>query len=329
MKKIFASALIAIVIPAVAFAAILKENENLGQSEVVSGNLYMTGSAPVVAGTINGDLVAAGGTVIVTGSVSQDVLVAGGNVNMTGPVGGDLRAFGGNVVIDCTVQGEVFTAGGEVQIGPNAVIQGDLIASGGSVKVNPAAKVYGNKKIQTGEDVQKDAGGALREMPKFFQTAFLVGQLVAILGLLIVACLMFGLAPALTKRIVAKTLEKGYIWRNLGLGVLMMLLLPISALICFVTGVGAMLGFLLLFGFIIYILYGVVVSGIIFGGWLYQVTKKPKKPCVTWGALVLGVVLLHIISIIPVIGWLVVLIFILISWGGTLRMKFEIIRSIK
>lgn len=330
MKKIFVAAgLLFLIVPVSAIAAIIKTEANLGQSEVVSGNLYMTGSAPVIAGTVNGDLLVAGGTVVVTGGVMQDVLAAGGNVNITGPVGGDLRAFGGNVYIDCVVQGEVLTAGGEVQFGPNAVINGDLVASGGNVKLDPATKVYGDRKIETGEEIQKDAGGVLREMPKFFQTAFLVSQLVSILGLLAVACLMFGFFKPLTNRMVSKTLEKGFIWRNLGLGVLTILLLPIASIICFVTGIGALLGLLLLFGFILYIIFGIAFAGVTFGGWLYQVTKRPKKPAVTWGALVLGVILLHIISLIPLIGWLVALIFMLITWGGILRMKWEIIRGIK
>lgn len=330
LKRLLAAgAMLTIAVPAIAFAAIIREEQNLPQNEVVNGNLYMTGSAPVVAGTVNGDLVAAGGTVVITGNVSQDVFVVGGNLNITGPVGGDVRAFGGNIYIDSVVQGEVVTAGGEIQFGPNAVVQGDLVASGGNVKLNPATKVYGNKKIETGEEMKKDAGDVVREMPKFFQTAFLVGQLISILGLLLVACIMFGAAPGITNRIVSKTLEKGCIWKNLGIGALMGLLLPIAAIICFITGVGAMLGALMLFGFIVYILFGISFAGITFGGWLYQVTKKPKKPTVSWGALILGVILLHIISLIPIIGWLICLFFVLITWGGSLRMKTEIIKGIK
>ena len=320
--------LICVILPAVAFAAAIKTDTNLAQGEVVSGNLYITGSAPVVAGTVHGDLIAAGGTVVVTGNIAEDALVAGGNVNVTGQVGGDLRVFGGSVYIDSEVSGEVFTAGGDVRFGPNAVINGDLIANGGNVQLNPSTKVYGDKKIKTGEDIENSFaknGG----LPKVLQTAFLVGQVISILSLLLVAVLFFGFFPALTNKIVAKSLEKGAVWTNLGLGLLMLLLMPIAAVVCFFTGIGALLGLLLIFAFILYIIFGIAFAGITFGGWLYHVTKKPKKLQITWGALILGVVLLHIINLVPFIGWIAAIIFILITWGGALRMKWELIRGIK
>ncbi len=330
MKKLFVLAgLVILIVPTVVLAAVIRSDSNLAQGEVVSGNLYMTGSAPVVAGTVQGDLVAAGGTVVVTGNVTQDALIAAGNINVTGPVGGDLRAFGGNIYIDSVVQGEVFTAGGDIKIGPNAVINGDLIASGGNVQLNPAAKVYGNKKIASGQDLEKNAEANMGGTPKFLQAAFLIGQLMSILGLLLVAALSFGFYPLVTNKLVAKTLEKGCIWKNLGLGLLMLLLLPVAGVICLITGVGVLLGFIIIFAFVLYILFGIAFAGITFGGWLHHVTKKPKKPQITWGALILGVILLHIISIIPVIGWIIALIFMLITWGGAARMKLELVKGIK
>jgi len=328
-KLVVIGGLFLLALPTVVLASIIRTDANVPQSEVVSGNLYITGSAPVIAGTINGDLVAAGGTLVITGNILQDILVAGGNINISGQTGGDVRAFGGSIYLDGVVTGDVLTAGGDVRFGPNAVIHGDLIANGGTVTLNPATKVYGIKKISNGEDFQKEAGGALREMPAILQTAFLVGQLISILGLLLAAALCFGFFPGVTNRLVYKTLEKGYIWKNIGLGFLMAALLPVAAIICFITGVGVMLGFILLFAFILYILFGIAFSGVIFGGWLYAVTKKPKKPLVTWGALILGIIFLHIISLIPVIGWLVSLVYILLTWGGALRMKLEIISGIK
>jgi cytoskeletal protein CcmA (bactofilin family) len=322
-------ALALLLIPVVAFAAVIRTDSNLPQGEVVNGNLYLTGSAPVIAGSVHGDLLAAGGTVVMTGNVSQDFLIAAGNIIVSGPVGGDLRAFGGNIYIDAPVQGEVFTAGGDVKIGANAVITGDLVVYGGNVVINPAAKIYGVKKISSSADLEKEMKAKGNELPSFLQTAFLLGQLMSLLGLLLVAALMFGFFPNVTNRVATKSLEHGFVWKNLGLGMLVLLAAPLAAIICLITGFGALLGGILFFMFMVYILFGIAFSGITFGLWLYKITKKDKKPQLKWGTLILGVVLLHVISLIPIFGWLAALVFILLTWGGALRLKMEIIKQIK
>jgi cytoskeletal protein CcmA (bactofilin family) len=313
-------------VPFMAQAAVFRNDVNLSQNENVTENLYITGSTPVVSGNVVGDLIACGGTVVVTGNVSNDGLIAGGNINVSGSFSGDVRIVGGNIYFDGKSAGELFVAGGSIEIGPNAVINGDLIASGGDVKVDPLAKVFGEKKIQSGEEYAQAAKGT-KGFTSFIQTAFLIGQLVAILSLLLVAALLFGLLPNLVNGIVSKALEKEMILKNIGLGLLMFVVLPVAGILCLVSGIGWIVGVMLLFGFVIYLLFSMAIAGIVFGGWLYMVTKKPKKFSVKWWSLIAGVILLHIISQIPLFGWIVASFFILMSWGAVARMKWGIVRG--
>ncbi len=317
--------------PMTVSAANFRADTNIAQSEMISGNTYITGSAPVIAGNIEGDLTGAGGTVVMTGNISQDGLIAGGNINITGAFKVDLRVLGVNIFFDGNVGGELMAAGGNVTIGPNAVINGDLIIYAGKVVINPAAKILGKRNVQSSEEYAQgmDKESNINRMTQFLQTAFLISQLIAILSLLLAASVFFGVFPSVTNMLVTKALEKSAIWKNIGLGFLMFLVLPIAAILCLISGIGWMIGLILILAFIIYLMAASIMAGVVFGGWLYMVTKKPKKIQVKWFALIAGVILLHIISIVPFIGWIAAYIFILLTWGAIARTQWAVIRSIK
>jgi hypothetical protein len=320
------------VAPLSALAANFRTDANIAQTENVSGNMYISGSTPVIAGNIDGDLTAAGGTIVMSGTVTQDELLAGGNINVTGMINGDLRSFGGNIYFDGTTGGDLMAAGGNVRLGPNAVVGGDLIIYAGKVAVDPAAKITGKRTVMSGEEyaqAEKEAGKNINRLTEFLQAAFLIGQLIAILSLLLVAAIFFGVFPAVTNAVVSNALEKNAVWKNVGLGFLMFIVIPIAAVLCFITGIGWMLGLILIFAFIIYLLISSVLAGVIFGGWLYKVTKKPKKLQIKWWSLATGVILLHIISLIPFLGWIVSFIFVLLTWGAIARTQWSVIRAVK
>lgn len=330
MKKLLSLfiGLMVFAIPFLSQAMTVKSDGNVGQTEVIFGNLYLTGGAPVVAGAVQGDLIAVGGTIVVTGSVDEDALILAGNTNISGKILGDLRVFGGSVFIDGTVNGEVVATGGDVRIGPNAVIQGDLLGSGGSVTVNPTAKIFGKQTIQSegpdGDDAQWKKG-----FEKFVQVAFLLGQVMTIIGLLLIGMAFFGLFPNIVNKVVQLSLQKGQFWKNVGLGLIMMIGIPVSAVLCFMSGIGVMLGFILAFIFALFMLVNMVSAGYIFGALLYKLIKRPKKLQMGWGIVIGGIALLHLVSLVPYVGFLVSLVFMLLSWGSLAKVQWALAKGIK
>lgn len=330
MKKLLSLfiGLMVFAVPFLSQAMTVKSDGNVGQSEVIFGNLYLTGGAPVVAGAVQGDLIAVGGTIVVTGSVDEDALILAGNTNISGKILGDLRVFGGSVFIDGTVNGEVLATGGDVRIGPNAVIQGDLLGSGGSVTVNPAAKIFGKKTLQS-EGQDGDDGKWRKGFDKFLQVAFLLGQVMTIIGLLLIGMAFFGLFPNIVNKVVQLSLQKGQFWKNVGLGLIMMVGIPVSAVLCFMSGIGVMLGFILAVIFALFMLVNMVSAGYIFGALLYKLVKRPKKLQMGWGIVIGGIALLHLVSLVPYVGFLVSLVFMLLSWGSLAKVQWSLAKGIK
>jgi len=84
--------------------------------EATDTDLYAAGRDVRVEATVAGDAVLAGGTVVVTGDVRDDVLAAGRNVTVSGDVGDDVRLAGRTVTVSGEVAGHAVMAGRETRV---------------------------------------------------------------------------------------------------------------------------------------------------------------------------------------------------------------------
>ncbi|MCC6456745.1 MAG: polymer-forming cytoskeletal protein [Caldilineaceae bacterium] len=118
----------------------------LPRGEVVSDDLYVTGSEVIIDGTVEGDLVVAAGYVEINGVVMGDLLAAGGAVVITGVVQDDVRAAGGGVILSGSVGDDFFGAAGggwpgmaaipamaTMQIQDRSIPQGLQVAAGATI----------------------------------------------------------------------------------------------------------------------------------------------------------------------------------------------------
>lgn len=329
MKKYFALlTCLALVIPSVALASVMRSNGNVNQSETISENLYLTGGNPVVAGNVQGDLLASGGNIYLSGTVNQDAMLAGGTISMTGHVGGDLRVFGGNLMIDGPVDGELMAFGGNITVGPHAIIRGDVNIGAGQVQIDPAAKMYSSKiNIQQGEKETEKAPRIYGiDTNKFLTVAFWIGQFILIVGMFLVVAILQLVSPNFTKKLVQEASSKTF-WKSFLVGLVLFIVMPISAVLCFITGIGGFLGGLILIGYVGLIITSILYGGVVFGGLLYELIKKPKRFNMGWGWLVLGVVGLHVVTWIPVVGWIIGFVFFLAAWGALVSTKWRQLKT--
>lgn len=332
MKKLLIAFMaLAIALPSLALAANFQTNTNIPAGESVIGNLYLAGPNPTVNGNVQGDLYVAGGNVIVTGNVADDLVAAGGNISVSGKVNGDLRAFGGSLFVDAVVDGEVIVSGGDVQIGPNAQIRKDLVVAGGTVAVNPAARVFGSTTIET-DDYGKEPGR--RDMMRqpydhFMQVGFWIAQVFAVLALLAIAAVFLGLFPGFTKKWAVKAFTKEQFWPSLGLGLLVLIVTPIASVLLMITGIGAPLGVALLMLYISFVIMNMAAAGILFGEMLKKWFLHAKKVEPSWAWGLGGVALLHLVTLIPFIGWIIGFVFFLFALGAMTSTEWKLYRTIR
>lgn len=327
----------------------------VGSGETINDDLYVAGGTITVDGTVNGSVIVAGGTVSMAGTVNRDVMVAGGTVNLSGHVGGSIRAAGGNISITGPVEQDIVLAGGMVDIGSKASVGRDLVLAGGTATVAGSigrnvtlgsgtltlrskvggnikgnvdhltldgAQVAGNLDYTSANQVQlvngaHVAGTITRHQPTTrgdAGNAFL-GWLRALIGIAALGLIFLFLLPRLSTRSI-DTL-RAQPWLSLGIGAAILVATPIVAIIVFIIGLligGWWLALLLIPIWILACAVGYVVSAFLLGRVIFAQVGWGAYPDVL--ALLGGLFVLAVVTIVPVLGWLIGLAAVVFGLGA-------------
>ncbi len=326
MKKLIAKlgvvALIAI--PFSVLAVNWQTSENYAADQIVEGNLYVAAGNPVIESAVTGDLTVFGGNVRINGDVKGDVAVAGGEVWISGKVDGDVRAASGNLTINSQIGGELIGAAGSVNLGPNANVQGDLLLAAGEYKKDANAKIGGTEKVYT--ETEKERAERPRVERNTFLTAeFWMYQLFSLLSLSVAGLVFFVLFNKYIHRNEEQLFAHKKAGAAIGIGFAALFGTPILIIILMISGIGFLLGLLVLFMYIYEIILGMISAGIYFGSLINKFVLKSHQQLSWWMALI-GLVVLHLISLIPAIGWLVALIMIALAIGINMLNKWKLTR---
>ena len=309
----------------------------------VMGDLVAAGGMLTVEGNVVGDILAAGGDVSLTGNVTDDVRVVGGQVAISANIAGDLIVAGGTVKLlpSSVVNGDILVAGGSVIM--NGVVNGDVNMVGGELSLNgtirgnldaklenlrlgDVAVVNGNVTYKSPNEMRMSEtaviGGQVEyvEVEGFdnlqgFITDIIIGvYLVKFLIALVGALLLAFLFNKGVTGVVETGLKKFGMNLLIGLGVL--ILTPIAGVLLLVTILGMPLGFVVLSLYSVFLILASILSGIMFGSWLFKTFGKGKKYLVEWKRVVVGVFLLTLLGAIPVFGWVLSAAFFFAALGG-------------
>lgn len=339
----------------------------LPKDAVVPHNLYLASEETTIEGSVAGDVVSASGSIVFSGEVDGDLILAGGDIAIEGDVDGDVRVAGGDVVISGSVGGDVLVFSGTLTLLPESSIGGDVIVfsgevtAGGSVKgagriyasellvsgsfgsltadaeqiVLEGANIRGDFSYRSPHDATIDAasviGGTLVRVespngdgaPILFGVViggFFVGRIIA---LIIAALVLFWVARGFVIRLgMASTKQFG---RNALWGLLFLVGTPLAAIILFLSLLGIPLASLFIVGYATFLLLATLVSGIVAGAILSRLLVKETRVTPAW--IMLGVIVMQLVSIVPVLGWLVHLAVYLATLGILARGALRLFRG--
>jgi cytoskeletal protein CcmA (bactofilin family) len=323
------------------------------------GDAFLAGSAVRVNGDIGQSLFVAGSMVNIGANVADDLRVAGSQVMLGGTVQGDVQATGGMVYIlpSAVINGDLYIAAGSVTVegkvlGSVRVASGELILKGevgkevyaqaDKVTVGPQAKVGGKLFYESMKEASIDQGSSIaggveykkvdrpeRGTERGEKHGFAWGW--AIFWLLV--CFAFYLVTALVgnyffkqrvAEITANTLDD--FAKQTGWGFIWLIILPVACIILLCTIVGIPLG---LFGLLFYCLVSglsKILAGIILGAWLMKLITKKKGWNVDWKAIALGQFVMMLVLLVPFVGWLFALVFMLAALGGLMNALKPIVK---
>lgn len=316
---------------------------NINIAGAVNGDAFLAGGSIISTGKISNDLNIAGGNITVSGPVGDDLRVTGGSVNIASKIGGEVLAGGGQVQMtsESSVNKDATFAGGSVVL--NGTINGNALIYG--QKVELLGTINGNAKIQTSQltigpqtiikgtlnysapsEIQIPSSAQIGKvnftklvMPvknnnqaKTFIGAFWFYKVIATI---IAALILYFIFKRGTTNLVQGSLK--HFWMKVLYGFATLILIPIAGLIVAVTIVG--LPFSAMAALIYFLLFGIAAigAGVVFGTWIFSLFSRttPEEHRVTWVTIIVGIAVLSIISLIPLIGWLASLIFMLAIFG--------------
>jgi cytoskeletal protein CcmA (bactofilin family) len=324
----------------------------VGGGDTVPNDLYAFGGAVTIDGTVQGDLIASGGSVTVNGTVEGDIMAAGGTLRIGGTVNGDVRAAGANVTIAGNVSEDALVAGGRVEVATDGRVGEDMVVSSGTLTV--AGTVDGNVAGTTstssvtgtigGEDMIAIRQEGAPSAPTVTDRAFdAVGHFAAVV---LVGLLALWLAPRLMARAETTVRARPLVAVGAGLlGFIGFVVLLIAIVIGVVllavvlgligledlaalgalAGVVAVGGLVVAFTFVVGFLADAVV-GLGLAALLARASgQAPAEPDSVWRLdlrtallLALGTAIIVVLSSLPVIGWLVKLVVVVLGFGAVL-----------
>jgi cytoskeletal protein CcmA (bactofilin family) len=296
----------------------------------VTGDVFATAQTVVVTGTVDGDLIAAAQQVVVDGTVNGDVRAAGAVVTVNGHVGHSVSGLAQQVNVSSTgrVDGTLLAAGETVSafglIGRGATVGGGTVQLGGPIgadvtawaerlAVGPNTRIGGNLDYYSEQQVQVPSGAVAgqvqfrpiereeRQRP-VFNGLFDFGGLVWLIGSAILGGLLVMLAPRASARAVELGRQQPLL--TFALGLLVLCAAPLAAILIGVTLVGLPLAFVVAALYFLGLVVAWPALGLAVGTEVARRVRRGSSLPVL-GALALGLILLHLVTHMPVLGGLV------------------------
>jgi|GEM_PF-2846317 len=296
---------------------------------VIEGDLIAAASEGRVAGIVKGDIRVVGNNILIEGAVSRNasifanrivqykdsiiegsVHVFSSQLDLRGYIGGDVRGANQDTTISGTIKGNVYIHTSKLRLLPDALIEGNLIYVSGDVQqINPK-QVKGRIEHRypttaTRRDFADKIQGAIKTASVFSRIIFLISYLLAGILLILVFKNPYRRAAALIQE---------QPWYSVGLGVSILICVPIVAIILMITVIG------IPFGLIGLALYGILVyiAKIPVGIWLGSRIFRGEERLIIW--FVIGTLILEATKLIPHAGWLISFGALAIGLGSTLMM---------
>jgi hypothetical protein len=297
-------------------------NVFVAPEERVSNGLVAAGANVEVLGNVSGGLKAFGANVVIPGNVQGDLIVFGANVSLPGKFQNKVKGGGANVILSGTFDDDVEVAAARVTVTSTAVIKGNLIYSAAALDRQEGSRITGKlipRKIE-----KREIEGWRRQAKRVLSWLGIIFLIVSIPGLIIVGLVINTLFPKQTGTIVASISENP--WKNIGVGLVFLVLVPVGVVISCVTLVGIPAGIIagLLYGIAIYM--SRIYIAVWIGRKILGTMKKSLKDAFFW-PLVAGTILIALVLFIPILGWLFRFFILLVSLGAMWGVIWKSIRT--
>jgi len=228
------------------------------------------------SGRVDGSLLAAGETISVFGPIGRGVTIGGGTLQLGGPVGGKVVAWAQNL-----------------SLGTNARIGGDLEYYSERQVDTPSGTVAGRVQYHQVERQERQA--------PLLNGLFDFGGLIWLIGSAILGALAIIFAPRASARAVELGRQQPV--QTFGVGLLVLFSVPLMVVLIAVTLVGIPIALALGALYWVGVLLAWPALGLVVGTEIARRVRR-GEPIPVLGTLVVGLIVLHLVTHLPIVGGL-------------------------
>jgi|GEM_PF-4633320 len=263
--------------------------------------------------TIDGDLTVYAGSLFCEGTIKGSVIIKGGTISLSGPIDGLTKVEGGKLTLNSAVNGKAEITAQRFSLGPDARFNNNVRywKEGGAMKVSP--NVHSGK-FEYDNSLAKQQ----RKKSGSFQSSFLFFIWHSLFAILMFVLLTY-LWPVSFQSsgvFLAKTPLK-----SLGYGIAYFVVFPITIFLLFLSIIGIPIAVLLFFLYLFSITCGLVITSLALSNYASYKLQRHWSKWMVIGISILIFLVLHLILLIPFIGFLVVTVLTCAAYGG-LILKF-------
>jgi len=297
-----------------------------------TGSVHLAGGTVTLGGEVGKSARVAGGNVVVTATIAEDLLVGTGNLDLSrGTVGRDLLLGAGNAALTGSVGRRVWGGGGTVTL--NGSIGQAVRLEVDELTVTRQAKIGGNLTYISAKEAQIEegaqiAGTVTREEPpegrrRAMQAPATLadrlfggvrGALIAWLMAAIYGVVLLFALPQISVGATNRLVERP--WPSLGLGIVLLIVVPVVAALVLFTIVGIPLALIALLTWAISLYTAQVFVGMGLGRWFLGLFGGGDSRVVQFFGLLLGLLVIYALSLVPYVGPWVHLVVILFGLGA-------------
>lgn len=328
----------------------------------IGGDLIVAGQTLDILSPVEGDLVAAGQMLDVVGEIGDDIRIAGQKITIGASVGDSVTAFGQDIIVKkgSQIKGDFWAFGETVvineKIGGNVLIEADQVILNAIIEGNASIKaakgiqmgekgqIDGDLKLSAVKNVEADKVGGDIKFTPFAVKAIgdlknidkdivkvIVGFIAGIvflkfLGMIAIAALIIWMLKNYILNFV-KTGKKDWL-QNAGIGFAVLILAPVLAVLLLVSFIGAPFGGLVILAYISAMIVTKLVVGFFVGHLILPVNARSSFARML-GSFTLGLLVFMILTLVPVLGWIVQFIIFLIALGGICRLELDFFKTLR
>lgn len=322
-------------------------------SGIVQGDVYVLADSFTAIGLVTEDVVVVADNVHIHATITEDVRVVGRTVEISGSIGGDLVVVGGylDVLPSATVSGDILFFGQQLELEGDVAgavygtaqstridgqVEGMVQMTVETLTLGDKAEILSDITYTSAAEIERAqsavvVGSVVRNAPADQATTVPLQELAITFIVVLFAALLLQLflrsrLADLIKITAANTGLSTFI------GGAILLTIPILLSLVFVSLVSSPVGILaVLMGILILLLtmFGVALAvallPVVVGAYLQFLINKQFS--VNVASTVSGGVVLFAMSLIPLIGALVFVVFLLATFGGLCRALFRFVQQ--